>query len=568
MNVCSLPRAFATTQPGILALVDKKSGRSLTFEQFRQALDETSAALRLAGLKPGDRAALFVATGIEFVVLVNACFQAGVVPVLIDPGMGAKNVLSCVREQRPVGLIGIAKAHVLRTIFRSAFASVRIQVLVGGSFFPGAKSLEALKKAASGTEVHEPAADEVAAVLYTSGSTGAPKGVLYTHGMLAGQATAIRDMFHIQPGEVDVACFLPFGLFSVAMGMTAVFPDMDFRFPAKAKPEKIFDAMKGATSAFASPALWEPFSRYLAANKLELKGVKRILTAGAPVRPQLHERLLAQLPEGDVFTPYGATEALPVAFMNGRAVLAETAALTRAGKGTCVGALAPDVAVKIIAITDEAIATLSDARELATGEIGEIIVRGPCVTRAYDDTHSERAKEANAKAKILDAKAPEGFWHRMGDCGYFDAQGRLWFCGRKAHRVETKHGTLHSIPVEAVAEEGRFSRAAFVGLGERGQQVGVVIFEVAEGKPQLAPDWEAAMLTSLKSKIGSEGLHAALLHFGPLPVDRRHNAKLEREALAVWAAKQRPSLLSLNTLALNKTPTSPSPRGGEGRGEG
>ena len=568
MNVCSLPRAFATTQPGILALVDKKSGRSLTFEQFKQELDATSAALRLAGLKPGDRAALFVATGIEFVVLVNACFQAGVVPVLIDPGMGAKNVLSCVREQRPVGLIGIAKAHVLRTIFRSAFASVRIQVLVGGSFFPGAKSLEALKKAASGTEVHEPAADEVAAVLYTSGSTGAPKGVLYTHGMLAGQATAIRDMFHIQPGEVDVACFLPFGLFSVAMGMTAVFPDMDFRFPAKAKPEKIFDAMKGATSAFASPALWEPFSRYLAANKLELKGVKRILTAGAPVRPQLHERLLAQLPEGDVFTPYGATEALPVAFMNGRAVLAETAALTRAGKGTCVGALAPDVAVKIIAITDEAIATLSDARELATGEIGEIIVRGPCVTRAYDDTHSERAKEANAKAKILDAKAPEGFWHRMGDCGYFDAQGRLWFCGRKAHRVETKHGTLHSIPVEAVAEEGRFSRAAFVGLGERGQQVGVVIFEVAEGKPQLAPDWEAAMLTSLKSKIGSEGLHAALLHFGPLPVDRRHNAKLEREALAVWAAKQRPSLLSLNTLALNKTPTSPSPRGGEGRGEG
>ena len=544
MNVCSLPRAFATTQPGVLALVDKKSGRSLTFEQFKQELDQTSAALRLAGFKPGDRAALFVATGIEFVVLVNACFQAGVVPVLIDPGMGAKNVLSCVREQRPVGLIGISKAHVLRMVFRSAFKSVRIQVLVGGPFFPGARSLEALKKSASGIEVYAPAADEVAAVLYTSGSTGAPKGVLYTHGMLAGQATAIRDMFHIQPGEVDVACFLPFGLFSVAMGMTAVFPDMDFRFPAKANPEKIFAAMQGATSAFASPALWEPFSRHLAANKLELKGVKRILTAGAPVRPQLHERLLAQLPEGDVFTPYGATEALPVAFMNGRAVLAETAALTRAGKGTCVGALAPDVAVKIIAITDEAIATLGEARELATGEIGEIIVRGPCVTRAYDDTHSERAKDANAKAKILDPATPEGFWHRMGDCGYFDGQGRLWFCGRKAHRVETKHGTLHSIPVEAVAEEGRFSRAAFVGLGERGQQVGVVIFEVADEKPRLADDWEAAMLTSLKAKLGTEGLHAALLHFGPLPVDRRHNAKLEREALAKWAAQQRPELLA------------------------
>ena len=351
-------------------------------------------------------------------------------------------------------------------------------------------------------------------------------------------------MFHVQPGEVDVACFLPFGLFSVAMGMTAVFPDMDFRFPAKAKPQNVLAAMQGATSAFASPALWEPFSRYLDEQKLELSGVKRILTAGAPVRPQLHERLLAHLPDGDVYTPYGATEALPVAFMNGRAVLAETAARTREGKGTCVGALAPDVAVKIIAVTDEAITTLSAARELPVGEIGEIIVRGPCVTRAYDDAHSDRAKDANAKAKIADGSVPEGFWHRMGDCGYFDAQGRLWFCGRKAHRVETTSGTLHSIPVEAVAEEGRFSRAAFVGVGPRGKQLGVVIFEVAGEKPRLAEDWEATTLAELRTRVGSEGIHAALLHFGPLPVDRRHNAKLEREALAVWAEKRIPVSLS------------------------
>jgi acyl-CoA synthetase (AMP-forming)/AMP-acid ligase II len=536
MNVASLPRSFASTQPSTPALVDKKTGRSLTFEQFRDELDRTSAALRMAGLKPGDRAALFVATGIEFVVLVNACFQAGVIPVLIDPGMGAKNVLSCVREQRPVGLIGILKAHVLRTIFRGAFASVRISVLVGGGFFPGAKSLNALTKSLENVQdldiVHEPKPDEVAAVLYTSGSTGAPKGVLYTHAMLAGQATAIRDMFKIQPGEVDVACFLPFGLFSVAMGMTAVFPDMDFRFPAKAQPEKILAALEGATSAFASPALWEPFSLAL---KTPLKGVKRILTAGAPVRPQLHERLLANLPDGDVFTPYGATEALPVAFMNGRAVIAETAARTREGKGTCVGVLAPNVAVKIIAVTDEALTRFT---ELPTGQIGEIIVRGPCVTKAYDDTHSERAKEANAKSKIPDASVPEGFWHRMGDCGYFDEQGRLWFCGRKAHRVETKFGTLHSIPVEAVAEEGRFSRAAFVGVGERGQQLGVVIFEVDGVKPRLEADWEAKTLADLKKRVGSEGISAALLHFGKLPVDRRHNAKLEREVLAVWAAKK------------------------------
>jgi acyl-CoA synthetase (AMP-forming)/AMP-acid ligase II len=543
-NVCELPRAFADTQPSTPALVDKKTRRQLTFAELRAKLDVTSAALRRAGFQPGDRAALFVATGIEFVVLVNACFQAGVVPVLIDPGMGAKNVLSCLEEQRPVGLIGIAKAHVLRLVFRRAFASVRHAVLVGGRFFPGAQSLEKLEAASAGDAptVHAPGRDEVAAVLYTSGSTGAPKGVLYTHRMLAGQAEAIRDMFGIQPGEVDVACFLPFGLFSVGMGMTAVFPDMDFRHPAQAKPENILAALEGVTSAFASPALWEPFADFLVATRRELKGVKRILTAGAPVRPSLHEKLLAHLPDGDVFTPYGATEALPVAFMSGRAVLAETAALTRQGKGTCVGRLAPGVHVKVVAITDEAIPTIADAKELPPGEVGEILVRGPCVTRAYDDAHSPRAKEANRLSKVRDDSTPEGFWHRMGDAGYLDAQGRLWFCGRKAHRVETVKGVLHSIPVEAVAETTMFPRAAFVGVGPRGRQAGVVIFEVNGVKPRLPPGWQARTLAELRERVGHEGVHEVLLHFGPLPVDRRHNAKIEREALAEWAIKQRPEL--------------------------
>lgn len=532
MNVSSLPRAFAETQPRTPALVDLKRNRSLTFAEFRDEVDLTASAIRLSGLRAGDRAALFVATGIEFVVLVNACFQAGVVPVLIDPGMGAQNVLACVREQRPRGLIGILKAHLLRAVFRPSFASVQVQVLVGSGFFPGAQPLNSLKAGGRDSSMHAPSPDEVAAVLYTSGSTGTPKGVLYTHGMLAGQALAIRDMFTIQPGERDVACFLPFGLFSVAMGMTAVFPDMDFRFPAKANPANILAAMQGATSAFASPALWEPFAHFLEEKKATLSGVKRMLTAGAPVRPQLHERLLAHLPDGDVFTPYGATEALPVAFMNGRAIVAETASLTREGKGTCVGKLAPGVAVKIIAITDGAITGWEEARELPRGEIGEIIVRGPCVTRAYDDAHSERAREGNLKAKIRDDSVPEGFWHRMGDCGYFDGHGRLWFCGRKSHRVETVEGTLHSVPVEAIAEAEGFGRAALVGVGPRGHQMGVVFYEVLGTMPRLPPDWRAKKLEVLKKRLNTNCLEAIRFHLGPFPVDRRHNAKIERTSLA------------------------------------
>jgi acyl-CoA synthetase (AMP-forming)/AMP-acid ligase II len=351
--------------------------------------------------------------------------------------------------------------------------------------------------------------------------------------MLMAQATAIRDMFAIARGDVDVCCFLPFALFSVAMGTTAVFPDMDFRVPAKANPEKILAALRGgagkpATSAFASPALWEPFSQYLVARGEKLTGLRRVLTAGAPVRPQLHERLLQALPDGDVFTPYGATEALPVAFMGGRLVVSETASLTRAGKGTCVGLLAPRIQVKIIGLHDDAIGTLDDAVTLPPGEIGEIAVAGPCVTRAYDEV-SDRAKDANAKSKIKDG---EGVWHRMGDAGYLDDAGRLWFCGRKSQRVQKADGTtLYSICVEAVVEQGRDQRAALVGVGAPGQHKAVVFIE-DRGASLSLPS-----LAEVQALPGCAGVDDVRAFAGFFPVDRRHNAKIEREKLAAFAAE-------------------------------
>lgn len=534
-NACELVRAHGAAQPAVRALDDKKTGKARSFGDLCSDLDETAAALRAAGLVPGDRVALFVATGPEFVTLVFACFQAGLVPVLIDPGMGADNVLACVKEQAPKGLIGIAKAHGIATVFRGAFASARVRILVGGSFFPGAKALDKLKKPGATCATHPAGADALAALLYTSGSTGAPKGVQYTHGQLAGQSEAVRAMFDVQPGEVDVACFLPFGLFSVAMGMCAVFPDMDFRFPAKAEPKKILAALQGADSAFASPALWEPFSQFLIDTGTKLPGLKRVLTAGAPVRPQLHERFLQALPDGNVYTPYGATEALPVAFMDGRTILAETAAKTRAGQGTCVGRLAPGVRVKVIELTDEPISSMGDARELSRGEIGEIVVSGPCVTRSYDTGGTPRGAEANAKSKIHDATVAEGFWHRMGDAGTLDEQGRLWFCGRKGQRIETAQGTLHSIPVEAQVEALWPERAALVGVGERGRQRAVVIVEAAKGTPRFD---RAQLHAAVRALPGCAVIDDVLLHVGAFPVDRRHNAKIEREKLAVWAAER------------------------------
>lgn len=528
-NVCELVRAFGDTQPQTRALVDKRTGREVTFGRLLRNLDETAASLRAAGVRPGDRVALFVATGIEFVTLAFACYQAGAVPVLIDPGMGAKNVLACVKEQAPRVLVGIPKAHVLRILGGLAFKSVEVKLVVNG-WFPGARSLSSVH----GTDESVAPANsaDTAAILYTSGSTGAPKGVIYTHGMIAGQVRGIRDMFNIQPGDVDVACFLPFGAFSVAMGMTAVFPDMDFRFPAKADPERILAAVQGATSAFASPALWEPFSHFLERRNVALSNLKRVLTAGAPVPPALHERMLKHLPDGDVFTPYGATEALPVSFMSGRAVVQETAALTRTGRGTCVGALAPGIDVRIVGVTDNA---LTQATPLPQESIGEIVVRGPCVTQAYDNR-----PDANRLSKIPDGAMA---WHRMGDVGYLDDKGRLWFCGRKSQRVTKAAGVmLTSIPVEAVAETVWPARAALVGVGAPGEQRAILVLERVAGVDTTKVP---AVVAALKANAACKGVDAVTVFTGAFPVDRRHNAKIEREALARWVASAKPTELAL-----------------------
>ncbi len=542
-NACELIHEVARSDGALLAFVDAATGRRQTFAQLSTAIAKGASRLARLGVRPGDRVALFVADGPRFVTLVNALFHVGAVPVLIDPGMGVDNVASCIREQQPRVLLGIRKAQVLRLLLavtrgRNAMASVRVNIVVDG-WFPGAITLRTDDDGERDSyhALHRQPAHHTAAVLYTSGSTGAPKGVLYTHGMLAAQALSIRDMFQIGRGDVDVCCFLPFALFSVAMGTTAVFPAMDFRFPAKAKPEAILQALrtgadKPATSAFASPALWEPFSQYLMAHAEKLPHLKRVLTAGAPVRPQLHERLLQALPDdGDVFTPYGATEALPVAFMGGRAVVKETATATRAGQGTCVGALAPGIKVKIIGLHDGAIESLRDAVELPQGATGEIIVEGLGVTRAYDDK-SERGKAANALAKIRANDDVDGpIWHRMGDAGYLDAGGRLWFCGRKAHRVELANGAvLHSLPVEAVVEtllEGSGQRAALVGIGERGNQRAVVFVE--EGSRPVPS------LDAVRALPGCAAIDQVRAFAGSFPVDRRHNAKIERERLVLVA---------------------------------
>jgi acyl-CoA synthetase (AMP-forming)/AMP-acid ligase II len=512
-------------QPAIVAPAGDGRWRSVTYAELDADSSRIARGLSAHGIARGERTLVMVRAGIELITLTYALFKRGALPVLIDPGMGRQAFLRCVATTRPTAFVGIPLAHVARLLFPAAFGTVRRHVTVGARWAWGGTTLEALRESgrmpAAGQEdpVEALADDEPAAILFTSGSTGPAKGAVYTHGNFNAQVEALLETYRFEPGEVDLAAFPLFSLFDGAFGMTSVIPELDPSRPGSCDPAKVVAAIRQhrCTTAFGSPAIWRRVAPWCAARGVRLSSLRRVLIAGASVPAALVEGLHRVLePHGDVHTPYGATEALPVATLAGREVVAQTAALTRAGRGTCVGRPVGRIEARVIRITDSPIERWHDELVLPQGEVGEICVRGPVVTRSYD-----ARPEATAAAKIADGDA---VWHRMGDLGYFDEQGRLWFAGRKAERVETASGTLFTDLVEGLAG-GLLgdTRCALVGVGERGQQRPILI---VEGRVHEAHARELL-----------ERLPVQQVLFHPrLPVDVRHNAKIHRLELARWAA--------------------------------
>jgi acyl-CoA synthetase (AMP-forming)/AMP-acid ligase II len=354
--------------------------------------------------------------------------------------------------------------------------------------------------------------------------------------MFDAQVELLREFYDIQPGEIDLPGFPLFALFNSAMGVTTVIPDMDPTRPAQVDPERIIETIRdqGVTQAFGSPAIWNRVGRYCEERGIALPSLRRVLSAGAPVPLHVIERMRKALPEGgDIHTPYGATESLPVASISGREVLEETVAASRRGAGTCVGRAFPGIRIRIIEVAEGAIAAIAGARELARGEIGEIIVQGPSTTREYF-----RRAEATAAAKIADG---EGFWHRMGDVGYLDSQERLWFCGRKAHIVETAQGRMFSACEAIFDEHPRVYRSALVGVGAKPAQRPVIVVEPEAGEfPETSAAREQFERELRELARGNELTRRieTFLFQRALPVDVRHNVKIFREKLAPWAEEQ------------------------------
>ena len=535
---------MARLQPDTLAVVlsnglDADGRRAYTRQTYRELdrqSDVIAAGLGKVGLKRGMRTVLMVKPGPSFFALTFALFKAGIVPVLIDPGLGIAQLKSCLNVVEPEAFIGIPAAHAARVLLGLGRKTVRISVTVGTRWFWGGDTLANVIALGEGTGpvLESTQADDTAAILFTSGSTGIAKGVCYSQGNFAAQVELIRDTYDIRPGEIDLPTFPLFALFDPALGMTTVVPDMDFTRPAKVDPEKIRNAIAdwGVTNVFASPALLSTVSRHGVAHGVQWPSVRRILTAGAPVPAATLERMHQMLsPEAEIFTPYGATEALPVASIGSREILSNTRALTDRGAGVCVGHVVVPNDVRIIEITDTPMVEWAEVRELPAGQIGEITVTGPTVTSSYyGRPEVTRLAKINRDGVIA---------HRMGDVGYFDTMGRLWFCGRKSHRVELPGETLYSAPVEEVfnTHAGVF-RSALVGVAVGCVRVPVLCIERDQQSLSKSRMDEQELIDELKS-IGAEFAHTKgitrfLIHPG-FPVDIRHNAKIGREKLAVWA---------------------------------
>jgi len=507
---------------------------SMSFAELNHASDCYARGLTTVGVGRGTRTVLMVRPSPQFFALVFALFKVGAVPVLVDPAIGLSKLKKCLSEVEPEAFVGLPIAHVARLLMGSALRSLRIQITVGSRWFWGGPRLQDLwveDIAPYDMATTEPS--DLAAVLFTSGSTGIPKGAVYTHGMFSSQVEMLSAMYRFGEDEIDLPTFPLFALFDPALGMTAVLPEMDFSKPGKADPVKLIEAITDhkCTNMFGSPALLRNLGLRIEEEQIELPSLRRVLSAGAPVPHSVLSSVCSGLTQGaQIFTPYGATESLPVCNVGSDEVLGETAALTAQGRGICVGHPVNGVHVRIIGITDDAINDWSDQLLLEDGEIGEITVQGPVVSASY---WARPEQTALAKIRCSDGSIV----HRMGDVGYFDGQGRLWMCGRKSHRVQTASGDLFSIPIERLFDcHPQVTRTALVGVGEAGSQTPVLLIEKDSLVPGTSPEQLMEGLRALGTRHElCRPLQVFAFYPGRFPVDIRHNAKINREELSRWA---------------------------------
>ncbi|WP_026549999.1 alpha/beta fold hydrolase [Arthrobacter sp. Br18] len=538
----------AGPEQGSIAVAEMGSDgirRRLSWRELADDVDAVAAGLSRLGLGQGSRVSLLVPPGVDLTVSTYACLRIGAVIVVADAGLGTKGLSRAVKGSVPDAVIGIERALLAARLFGWPARRISVGALPAGTraLLRVESSLEALRTTPPGP-LQDPEPDADAAILFTSGSTGPAKGVVYTHRQLSGMRDTVGGTFGLGPGGALVAGFAPFALLGPALGAASVTPDMDVTAPKTLTAQALGAAAQAidATAVFAAPAALRNIVATrggLGPSGAEALGlVTMVLSAGAPVPARLLEQVQELLPAATLHTPYGMTEALPVTDIDLEGILRAAAdaahpagAMPGAGNGVCVGRAVQAASIAVSPLSQGGIP--DGAPTTAPGVTGEILVDAPHVKDRYHRLW--RTEGASSRTPP---------WHRTGDVGHFDEAGRLWVEGRLGHLITSPGAVLTPVGVEQALENVDGVRlAAVVGVGPTGTQAVVAVIEAdrpngrVRGRSRKLVLADAALTECARSAARKTGVElAAVLTAPALPVDVRHNAKIDRTKVAEWAS--------------------------------
>jgi acyl-CoA synthetase (AMP-forming)/AMP-acid ligase II len=499
---------------------------SITFAELETRVNQLTSVFSKLVLRKGDHVLVMVPMSMDLYLVLSALLKMGLIAVFIDPWVGRKQIEMCCELTQPRVFIGTAKAHLLR-IFSSSIRRISVKIVTDRSSLFGALSLPKLIARASPESKTENVNSEDPALLtFTTGSTGLPKGAVRTHGFLLAQHEILTEYLGLTSDDVDLPALPIFVLNNLANGITSVIPDANPRKPAEVDPAVIVKQIREfkVTTSAGSPALFATLARYCLARSIKLDTMRALFTGGAPVRPEIVKGLKNVLPQGEVYVVYGSTEAEPISMISAQAILDETISLTQKGKGNCVGLPVKEIEVRIIKISEQPIAfnnwaSLSQPTEC----IGEIIVTGAHVNKSY-----HKNPQAVRENKFIDDAGK--VWHRTGDTGYFDTQGRLWLVGRVKYRVIRDGVEYHPLQIEPIIDDLNWvARSALIGLRDArlGQSLVLVIEPLKTHffqRALLQNRWRKEILELCQSKH----IPVDKIYFcSQIPTDPRHQAKIE-----------------------------------------
>lgn len=518
--------------------------RTTSYAELADRAESLAVGLREIGVEEGTLCSFMVPPGEDAMVLALALWRVGAVMVGIEPhSHGFRTVARCLDRVGPEVFFGTPEAQLARKVFGWGRGTVHTSVVVGGPPLPGIRTMASLHRPwLASPRPAAVSADDPAVIAFTTGSTGNPKPTVMTHANLTAMIEGVTAQWGLAELDqvIDMPTFPMFWIIGLSQAGTVVVPPMDFatKGPGDADPAALVRTIRehNVGSMFASPALLTNLARHCAANDITLPSIRRIVSGGAEIQGPLYAAVKDLLVNGEIYSNYGATEALPVAEISGATVLGETWALTETGAGVCVGDPLPGVEVRIVGIEDGPIKSMDTARVLPVGQIGEVVARSPHISARYHDAPDEMAKNKIADGATL--------WHRLGDTGYLDAQGRLWVCGRVSHRVTTPDRTYYPLSCEPVFNtHPDVVRSALIGPRSTtnnpppegtGRDGGVEPVVCIELEPHARDRGDAVIseLVDLAARHDStRGIDTFVL-INRLPVDRRHNAKIDRPALA------------------------------------